>query len=281
MVDGFQQAALQSRLGIPLIYGVDAVHGNNNVYGATIFPHNVGLRATRDADLAQRIGVATALEVRTSGVHLPLLCVCGCNRVSNCNRGRDCVFGHFVYTAIGAIAVAITAVAGVIAGVMVYPRWGRCYESYSENTDIVRKTTSIITGLQGKPPVDHPKGYSFVAGRNNVISCAKHFVGDGGTEKGVNEGNTVSSFDDLESTHVAPYLDCISQGVSAVMASYSTIDKLTEPQGSNYRYCISAAVSAGLDMVMVPRRYKQFIEDLTFLVESGEVPLSGIDDCYS
>ncbi|GMJ15480.1 hypothetical protein like AT3G47000 [Hibiscus trionum] len=272
MVDGFQQAALQSRLGIPLIYGVDAVHGNNNVYGATIFPHNVGLGATRDADLAQRIGAATALEVRASGIHYAFApCVAVC---------KD-------------------------------PRWGRCFESYSEDTDIVRKMTSIITGLQGKPPVDHPKGYPFVAGRNNVIACAKHFVGDGGTEKGINEGNTVSSYDDLESIHMAPYLDCISQGVSTVMASYSSwngtklhadrfllteilkdklgfkgfvisdweaLDRLTEPRGSNYRYCISTAVNAGIDMVMVPHRYKQFVEDLTFLVESGEVPMSRIDD---
>ncbi|XWS74044.1 hypothetical protein CRYUN_Cryun02cG0181700 [Craigia yunnanensis] len=272
MVDRFQQAALESRLGIPLIYGIDAVHGNNSVYGATIFPHNVSLGATRDADLAQRIGAATALEVRASGIHYTFApCVTVC---------RD-------------------------------PRWGRCYESYSEDTNIVRKMTSIITGLQGQPPVGHPKGYPFVAGRNNVIACAKHFVGDGGTEKGINEGNTILSYDDLENIHMAPYLDCISQGVSTVMASYSSwngrklhadrfllteilkdklgfkgfvisdweaLDRLCEPRGSNYHYCISTAVNAGIDMVMVPHRYKQFMEDLTFLVESGEVQMSRIDD---
>ncbi|MBA0575707.1 hypothetical protein Golob_024944 [Gossypium lobatum] len=272
MVDKFQQAALESRLGIPLIYGIDAVHGNNSVYGATIFPHNVGLGATRDADLAQRIGAATALEVRATGIHYDFApCVAVC---------RD-------------------------------PRWGRCFECYSEDTNIVRKMTSIITGLQGKPPADYPKGYPFVAGRNNVIACAKHFVGDGGTEKGINEGNTILSYDDLESIHMAPYLDCISQGVSTIMASYSSwngrqlhadhfllteilkdklgfkgfvisdweaLDRLTEPRGSNYRYCISAAVNAGIDMVMVPLRYKQFMDDLTFLVESGEVLMSRIDD---
>ncbi|XVF19918.1 hypothetical protein REPUB_Repub11eG0152600 [Reevesia pubescens] len=272
MVDRFQQAALDSRLGIPLIYAIDAVHGNNSVYGATIFPHNIGLGATRDADLAQRIGAATALEVRASGIHYnfaPCVTVC-----------RDA-------------------------------RWGRCYESYSEDTEIVRKMTSIITGLQGQPPVGHPKGYPFVAGRNNVIACAKHFVGDGGTKKGINEGNTILSYDDLERIHMEPYLDCISQGVSTVMASYSSwngrklhadhfllteilkdklgfkglvisdweaLDRLCEPMGSNYRYCISTAVNAGIDMVMVPHRYKQFFEDLMFLVESGEVQMSRIDD---
>ncbi|XP_022730325.1 uncharacterized protein LOC111285248 isoform X4 [Durio zibethinus] len=271
-VDRFQQAALDSRLRIPLIYGIDAVHGNNRFYGATIFPHNIGLGATRDADLVQRIGAAVALEVRASGIHFSFApCVAVC---------RD-------------------------------PRWGRCYESFSEDTNIVRKMTSIISGLQGQPPVGHPKGYPFVAGRYNVIACAKHFVGDGGTEKGINEGNTISSYNDLETIHMAPYLDCLYQGVSTVMASYSSwngcklhvhhfllteilkdklgfkgfvisdwkaLDRLSEPRGSNYRHCVYTAINAGIDMVMVPLRYKQFIEDLTSLVESGEIQMSRIDD---
>ncbi|GLT48837.1 hypothetical protein SLA2020_224330 [Shorea laevis] len=272
MIDGFQQAAIESRLGIPLIYGIDAVHGNNSIYGATIFPHNVGLGATRDADLAQRIGAATALEVKASGIHYTFApCVAVC---------RD-------------------------------PRWGRCYESYSEDTNIVRKMTSIVTGLQGQPPVGYPKGYPFVAGSNNVIACAKHFVGDGGTDKGINEGNTILSYDELERIHMAPYLDCISQGVSTVMVSYSSwngrklhadhfllsetlkdklgfkgflisdwegLDRLSEPRGSNYRNCILAAVNAGIDMVMVPHRHQQFMEDMTYLVESGEIQISRIND---
>ncbi|XP_027335133.1 uncharacterized protein LOC113849425 isoform X2 [Abrus precatorius] len=272
MVDGFQKLALQSRLGIPLIYGIDAVHGNNSVYGATIFPHNVGLGATRDADLARRIGAATALEVKASGMNYnfaPCVAVC-----------KD-------------------------------PRWGRCYECYSEDTEIVRKMTSIVSGLQGQLPEGHKHGYPFVAGRNNVIACAKHFVGDGGTHKGVNEGNTILSYQDLERIHMAPYLDCISQGVSTIMASYSSwngrklhadhfllteilkdklgfkgfvisdwegLDRLCQPHGSDYRYCISTAVNAGIDMVMVAFRFKIFIEELTSLVESGEVPISRIDD---
>ncbi|XP_023519727.1 uncharacterized protein LOC111783079 [Cucurbita pepo subsp. pepo] len=272
MIDRFQHSALQSRLGIPIIYGSDAVHGNNNVYGATIFPHNVGLGATRDADLVRRIGTATALEVRASGVHYAF-----------------------------APCVAVTR----------DPRWGRCYESYSEDTEVVRKMTSLVEGLQGKPPEGYPKSYPFVAGRNNVIACAKHFVGDGGTDKGLNEGNTITSYDDLERIHMAPYLDCIAQGVSTVMASYSSwngrplhadrflltevlknklgfrgfvisdwegIDRLTRPRGSNYRFCISAAVNAGIDMVMVPLQYDLFIKELVFLVESGEIPMARIDD---
>ncbi|KAL6191403.1 hypothetical protein ACLB2K_037794 [Fragaria x ananassa] len=121
----------------------------------------------RDADLAQRIGEATALEVRASSIHYTFApCVAVC---------RD-------------------------------PRWGRCYESYSEDTEIVRKMTSIISGLQGKPPQGHENGYPFIKGRNNTIACAKHFVGDGGTKKGVNEGNTISSYYDSERIHMAPYL---------------------------------------------------------------------------
>ncbi|KAK4278222.1 hypothetical protein QN277_016096 [Acacia crassicarpa] len=278
MVDGFQKSALESRLGIPLIYGIDAVHGNNSVHGATIFPHNVGLGATRDAELAQRIGAATALEVRASGIH---------------------------YTFAPCVAVCKD------------PRWRRCYESYSEDTEIVRKMTSIVSGLQGQPPQGHQHGYPFVAGREKVIACAKHFVGDGGTEKGKSKGNTILSYEELERIHVAPYLDCISQGVSTVMISYSSwngrdlhsdrflvTDILKEklgfkgfvisnweglqrlwsdfpnsaPCGSDYRNCIISAVNAGIDMVMVPFRFQLFMQELTSLVESGEVPLARIDD---
>ncbi|XP_065635223.1 uncharacterized protein LOC112003323 [Quercus suber] len=171
--------------------------------------------------------------------------------------------------------------------------------------------TSIVTGLQGQLPHNHPKGYPFVAGRNKVIACAKHFVGDGGTDRGKNEGNTILSYEDLERIHMAPYLDCISQGVSTIMASYSSwngsklhanrfllteilkdklglkgfifsdwsgLDRLSEPRGSNYRSCISSAVKAGIDMVMVPYEFKKFVEGLIDLVESGEISMARIDD---
>ncbi|VVB04571.1 unnamed protein product [Arabis nemorensis] len=272
MIDGFQRSALASRLGIPIIYGTDAVHGNNNVYGATIFPHNIGLGATRDADLLRRIGAATALEVRASGIHWTF---------------APCV------------------------AVLGDPRWGRCYESYGEATKIVCEMSSIISGLQGEPPEQHPSGYPFLAGRNNVVACAKHFVGDGGTDKGLSEGNTIASYEDLEKIHVAPYLNCIAQGVSTVMVSFSSwngsrlhsdyflltevlkqklgfkgflvsdwdgLETISEPQGSNYRNCVKLGINAGIDMVMVPFKYQQFIEDLTDLVESGEVPMARVND---
>ncbi|KVH94696.1 Glycoside hydrolase family 3 [Cynara cardunculus var. scolymus] len=214
MVDSFQKSALDSRLGIPILYGINALHGNNNVYGATVFPHNVGLGATRDADLVRRIGEVTAIEV--------------------C---RD-------------------------------PRWGRCYESFSEDTQTVRKMTSMVTGLQGQPPEGYPKNYPFVGGRTNVVACAKHFVGDGGTEKGVDAGNTKLSYEDLERIHMAPYVDCISQGVCTVMASYSSWNG-TKLHESHFLLTETLKEKLG---------FKLYLEELTHLVETGEIPISRIDD---
>ncbi|WOL02011.1 hypothetical protein Cni_G10730 [Canna indica] len=275
MVDQMQRLALASRLGIPILYGIDAVHGHNSIYGATIFPHNIALGATRDGDLARRIGEVTALEVRATGIHWTF---------------APCV------------------------AVLRDPRWGRCYECYSEDTEIVRTMTSIVAGLQGSAPQDHPPGHPFLAGRNNVIACAKHFVGDGGTDKGKNEGNTICTFEQLDAIHMKPYLDCLAQGVSTIMASYSSwngeplhsnwyliteilkgklgfkgfvvsdwegIDRLCQPHGSDYRYCILASINAGIDMIMVPFRYEKFLEDLIFLVESGRIPMSRIDDAVA
>ncbi|KAI5316523.1 hypothetical protein L3X38_036230 [Prunus dulcis] len=126
LVNDFQKASLSTRLGIPLIYGIDAVHGHNSVYKATIFPHNVGLGATRDPQLVKMIGAATALEVRATGipyVFAPCIAVC-----------RD-------------------------------PRWGRCYESNSEDPKLVQAMTEIIPGLQGEIPANSTKGVPFVAGK--------------------------------------------------------------------------------------------------------------------
>ncbi|TVU01313.1 hypothetical protein EJB05_53221, partial [Eragrostis curvula] len=274
MVDGMQRLALTSRLGVPILYSTDAVHGNSNVYGATIFPHNVGLGASRDAELVRKIGEATALEVRATGINWAFApCVC-----------RN-------------------------------PRWGRCYESYSEDPEIVRSLTTLVTGLQGQPPADHPHGYPFLASaRENVLGCAKHFVGDGGTENGVNEGNTICSYEDLEGIHMLPYPDCIAQGVATVMASYSkwngvplhasrylltdvlkgklgfkgfvvsdweAVDRLCEPQqprGSDYRNCLAQSINAGVDMIMIPFRFDKYFDDFVSSVEAGEIPMSRIDD---
>ncbi|KAB2627169.1 lysosomal beta glucosidase-like [Pyrus ussuriensis x Pyrus communis] len=271
MINGFQKGALSSRLGIPMIYRIDAVHGHNNVYNATIFPHNVGLGATRDPELVRRLGSATALEARATGipyVFAPCIAVC-----------RD-------------------------------PRWGRCYESYSEDHKIVQEMTEIIPGLQGDIPANSQKGAPYVSGNKKVAACAKHFVGDGGTSKGINEYDTVIDQQELLSIHMPAYSDSIIKGVSTVMISYFSwngkkmhanrdlitdflraplnlrfcyirlegIDRITSPPHSNYTYSVQASVLAGIDMVMVPINYKEFINDLINLVKNNVVPMDRIDD---
>ncbi|KAL0459965.1 UNVERIFIED_CONTAM: Beta-glucosidase BoGH3B [Sesamum latifolium] len=280
MVNEFQKGALSTRLGIPMIYGIDAVHGHNNAYNATIFPHNVGLGVTRqvrledqpDPELVKRIGAATALEVRATGIHYtfaPCIAVC-----------RD-------------------------------PRWGRCYESYSEDHQIVQSMTEIIPGLQGDVPSDYPKNFPFVNPRTKVAACAKHFVGDGGTTDGINENNTVIDWNGLLNIHMPAYLDSIRKGVATVMVSYSSwngkkmhanydlitgylkkklkfkgfvisdmwgIDRITTPSRANYTYSVQAGIHAGIDMVMVPEEYVEFIDDLTLLVKKNVIPMSRIND---
>ncbi|XP_034224138.1 beta-glucosidase BoGH3B-like isoform X2 [Prunus dulcis] len=270
MVNDFQKGSLSTRLGIPLIYGIDAVHGHNNVYKATIFPHNIGLGATRDPELVKRIGAATALEARATGipyVFAPCIAVC-----------RD-------------------------------PRWGRCYESYSEDPKIVQAMTEIIPGLQGEIPANSRKGVPFVAGNKKVAACAKHFVGE--TTKGINENNTVINRHGLLSIHMPGYYNSIIKGVATIMVSYSSwngvkmhanhdlvtaflkntlrfrgfvisdwegIDRITSPPHANYSYSIQAGINAGIDMVMVPYNYMEFIDGLTFLVKNKIIPMSRIDD---
>ncbi|KAL5079324.1 hypothetical protein RYX36_007745 [Vicia faba] len=271
MVNEFQKGSLSTRLGIPMIYGIDAVHGHNNVYNATIFPHNVGLGATRDPHLVKKIGDATALEVRATGIQYafaPCIAVC-----------RD-------------------------------PRWGRCYESYSEDHKVVQAMTEIIPGLQGDPPPTQ-KGVPFVAGNKKVAACAKHYVGDGGTTRGINENNTVVTRHELLSIHMPAYYNSIIKGVATIMVSYSSwngekmhanrdlitgflkntlrfrgfvisdwqgIDRITSPAHANYTYSIETGVNAGIDMIMVPYNYTEFIDGLTLLVKNNVIPITRIDD---
>ncbi|XP_034220297.1 lysosomal beta glucosidase-like [Prunus dulcis] len=272
MVNDFQNGSLSTRLGIPMIYGIDAVHGHNNVYKATIFPHNVGLGATRDPELVKKIGAATALELRATGItyaFAPCIAVC-----------RD-------------------------------PRWGRCYESYSEDPEIVKQMTDIILGLQGDIPAGSRKGVPYVGGKDKVVACAKHFVGDGGTIKGINENNTVIDMHGLMSIHMPAYYHSIIKGVSTIMVSYSSwngkkmhaihelvtrflkdtlkfkgfvisdwqgIDKISYPLHSDYPNSVLVGIQAGIDMVMVPNNYTEFIGIVTDHVNNKRIPMSRIDD---
>jgi beta-glucosidase len=265
MYDGFQQAALANRLGIPLIYGVDAVHGHNNVRGATIFPHNVGLGATRDASLVQQVGQATAEEVAGTGIDwtfAPCLCV-----------ARN-------------------------------ERWGRTYESFGEDPAIAQSLTTIITGFQG----------STLGGTgSSILATAKHYVGDGGTTGGDDQGNTQLSEADLRRIHLAPFVTAVQRNVGSVMISYSSwngvkmhgnqylirdvlkgelgftgfvvsdwqgIDQI-DGAGGFSASDVRTSINAGIDMVMVPHDYKGFIATLRTEVQAGRVPLTRIDDAVS
>jgi beta-glucosidase len=265
MYDSFQRTAMTNRLGIPIIYGIDAVHGHNNVHGATIFPHNIGLGATRDPALVQQIGQAVAEEVAGTGIDwtfAPCLCV-----------ARN-------------------------------ERWGRTYESFGEDPSIAQSMTSIITGFQGT---------TLGGTGSSILATAKHYVGDGGTTGGVNEGNTQLSEADLRAIHLAPYVDAVQKGVGSVMISYSSwngtkmhaqkylitdvlkgelgfsgfvvsdwagINQIDGQSGFTAAE-VATAVNAGIDMVMVPDNYKTFESYLKTDVQNGTVPQSRIDDAVS
>ncbi|KAA3487460.1 b-1,4-glucanase [Gossypium australe] len=289
MINDFQKGSLATRMQIPMIYGIDAVHGNNNVYKATIFPHNIGLGTL---NWLRKLGLQQHLNLEQLAFHMFSHLVC-----------RD-------------------------------PRWGRCYESYSEDPHLVDAMTEIVPGLQGDIPAKSSKGIPFVAGNKNVAACAKHYVGDGGTTKGINENNTVINWHDLLRIHMPGYYTSIIKGVSTVMVSYSSwngvkmhanrdlvteqtsiqsnvstltsitykrtlgnitpdfapllqgfvisdwegIDRITYPPHANYTYSIQAAIGSGIDMVMVPYNYSSFIDGLTFLVKNNFIPMSRIDD---
>ncbi|KVH83924.1 Glycoside hydrolase family 3 [Cynara cardunculus var. scolymus] len=256
MVNEFQNGSLSSRLGIPMIYGIDAVHGHNNVINATIFPHNIGLGATRqvkvDTDLVKRIGAATAAEVRATGIP---------------------------YAFAPCIAVRIWKKMPIASTVCRDPRWGRCYESYSEDTKLVQSMTEVILGLQGEIPKGSRLGVPYVAGRDKVAGCAKHFVGDGGTTNGIDENNTVINQHDLLSIHMPPYYDSIIKGVSTVMVSYSSWNG--ERMHANADL-ITGYLKDKLNFkVMVPNNYVEFINAITYLVKNKFILMDRIDDAVS
>ncbi|MGM7681149.1 glycoside hydrolase family 3 protein [Cytobacillus sp. Hm23] len=258
MYDQYQSIALSSNLQIPIIYGIDAVHGHNNVYGATIFPHNIGLGATRNPTLLKEIGEATAKEVAGTGIDwtfAPCLCV---------NRNE---------------------------------RWGRTYESYGEDPEIASSYSTIIEGLQGTSLNDP----------SSILANAKHWVGDGGTLGGDDQGDTIISEQELRDIHIAPFIDAIEKGVGSVMISYSSwngeklhghkyliTDVLKEELGftgfvvsdwaaidqlaGDYASDVRTSINAGIDMVMVPDDYITFINTLRTEVNEGRVSISRIDD---
>jgi beta-glucosidase len=266
MVNTYQSWALKTPLKIPLIYGVDAVHGHNNVDGAVIFPHNIGLGATHDPALVEQAAHITALEVAGTGIRWAF---------------APC------------IAVAQDE------------RWGRTYESFGDSTELVSELgVASVRGLQGN---------QLSPDSASVLACAKHFIGDGGTQNGTDQGNTVCDEATLRKLYLPPYIAAIKAGVGSIMVSYSSwngkkmsgskflltdvlkgelgfrgilvsdwaaIDQLSP----DYKNDVEASINAGLDMVMIPKgpdepnNYKEFITDLKNLVAEGRVSQARIDD---
>ncbi len=249
--------------GIPLIWGVDAVHGHNNVIGATLFPHNIGLGAAKDADLMRRIGEVTAAEVLATGL--------------------DWNFGP-------TLAVPRD------------DRWGRAYEGYSEHPEIVAELgAAMVEGLQGKVGSDE-----FLS-KNKIISTAKHFLGDGGTHTGKDQGDTRATEAELRDIHGAGYVTALNAGVQTVMASFNSwhgrklhghgpllTDVLKGQMGfdgfvvgdwnghGQLPDCTngncSAAFLAGVDMFMVPEDWKELYGNLLDQVKSGEIPRERLNE---
>ncbi|MEL7298075.1 MAG: glycoside hydrolase family 3 N-terminal domain-containing protein, partial [Pseudomonadota bacterium] len=264
LADAFYEAAGQREgTHVPLLWGTDAVHGHNNAVGATIFPHNIGLGAARDPELMARIGEITALETVITG--------------------QDWSFAPTV-------AVARN------------DRWGRTYESYSENPEIVASYAGkIVEGLQGE--IGDPRRLR----DGHVISSAKHFVGDGGTHDGIDQGDTRASEQELATIHAAGYPSAIEAGVEIIMASFNSwqgdklhghkyllTDVLKEHWGfdgfvvgdwnghGQVADCMPtrcpAAIMAGLDMYMAPDSWQALYRNTLDDVANGAITEARLND---
>ena len=248
--------------GIPIVWGTDAVHGHNNVVGATLFPHNIGLGAANDSDLMKKIGEITAREVAVTGI--------------------DWVFAPTV-------AVAKDN------------RWGRTYEAYSSQSPIIKSYAGeIVAGLQG--PL---AGLS--TNESKVIATAKHFIGDGGTLRGVDQGDTIMSLQELLDEHGQGYYEALDAEVQTVMATFNSWNGIKihghkflltdvlknqmgfdgfvvsdwngigQVEGCTNNSC-AQAINAGVDMVMVPEQWKGFLRNTLKQVKAGEISMARIDD---
>ena len=265
-MDELQSWALKTRLKIPLIYGIDAVHGNNDVAGTVIFPHHIGMGATRNPKLVAQAEHVTALETAGTGIRWAF---------------APCV------------------------AVPQDERWGRTYEGYSSDPKLVSKLgAAAIKGLQGGKLSDKS---------DSVLACAKHFLADGGTLNGHDQGNTVCDEATLRKIYLPPYHAAVKAGVGSIMVSYSSWNGLKmhankylltdvlkgelgfqgflvsdwaaiDQISPDYKTDVETSINAGLDMVMIPRgpgkpnNYVEFIQDLKDLVAEGKVSPARIDD---
>jgi len=267
MVHKYQDAALATRLGIPLLYGVDAVHGHATVEGTVIFPHNIGMGATRNPELVEEIGRITANEMIATGI-------------------------YWNYSPVLAVPQDI--------------RWGRTYEGYSENTDLVTElSAAMLRGLQGDD----------LAAPDTVLGTPKHFVGDGGTSFGtspmvdaiLDRGETRVDEATLRAIHLPPYIAAIENGARSIMISFSSWndikmhgqtyliqDVLRDELGfegfivsdwagaddvaGSYYNSVVQSINAGIDMNMVPYDYVRFINMMKRAERSGDITMARIDE---
>ncbi|MFF3000963.1 glycoside hydrolase family 3 N-terminal domain-containing protein [Streptomyces sp. NPDC057950] len=280
MIDGYQLRTQATRFQIPLIYGVDAVHGHNNLTGATIMPHNIGIGATRDPGLAEKTGSVTAAEVRATGIpwdFAPCLCVT-----------RD-------------------------------ERWGRSYESFGEDPALVKSMETVIQGLQGaRDGSDLKDDDKVLATAKHFVGDGGTEYGSSTTGSyTIDQGVTKVTRQQLEAVHLAPYQTAVDRGIGSVMPSYSSLDILGDGQGpvkmharadmingvlkgrmgfdgfvisdwnaidqlpGDYASHVRTSVNAGVDMMMVPYSYKDFRTTLIDEANAGRVSAKRVDDAVS
>ncbi|MEU2244619.1 glycoside hydrolase family 3 N-terminal domain-containing protein [Streptomyces sp. NPDC018338] len=280
MVDAYQLRAQATRWQIPLIYGVDAVHGHNNVIGSTIMPHNIGIGAGRDAALASRTGAVTAKEVRATGVpwdFAPCVCVT-----------RD-------------------------------ERWGRSYEAFGEDPALVTAMETVIDGMQGaRDGRDLDRNDKVLTTAKHFVGDGGTAFGSSTTGSyTMDQGVTRVTREELEAVHLAPFAEAVKHGVGTVMPSYSSLDVLGDDQGpvkmhadaemingvlkdrmgfegfvisdwqaidqipGDYPSDVRTSVNAGLDMIMVPTNYQEFTRTLIAETEAGRISTARIDDAVA
>ena len=266
LADAFYEASMDTSQGgkaIPIVFGIDAVHGQSNIVGATLFPHNIGLGATRNPDLMEQIGKVTAIETRTTGMEWAF-----------------------------APTVAVPQ----------DDRWGRTYEGYSESPDVVASFSGkVVEGLQGKV------GAPDFLDSSRVIVSVKHFLGDGGTTGGKDQGDTKVDEVELARIHGAGYPPAIAAGAQSVMASFNSVNGekmhgnkhlLTDVLKGQMHFggfvvgdwnghgqvkgCTNdncpATIAAGLDMAMAPDSWKGFYETALAAAKAGTLPMERLDD---
>ena len=279
MVDRFQKAALATRLHIPLLYGIDAVHGDGNMYGATVFPHNIGLGATRDPALVQEIGHITASETRASGPQWSFSpCICA---------PQD-------------------------------DRWGRTYEGFGEDPKLVIQMETAIDGLQG-PPGHLADRDRVLATAKHFAGDGDTTYGTSTGDYKIDQGITITNHQDFWRTSLQQYLPAVQKhDVGTVMPSYSSVDWTEDGVGNptkmhaskelltdvlkgsmnfggfvisdwegihqipgDWPTQVRTGVNAGIDMMMEPAMYQEFETTLTAEVNEGRVTMARIDDAVS